>query len=471
MFEDLIPSAPAQTPAPPPGLFDDLIPAGGAAGVASAAKIAVPGGADEQALPRSTAGTDPGEQRIAAPARNGQLAVAASSQTNARGDTSAPPGLFDDLIPRSAASRALVSGPSVTPDAVPSGLAAAITDIPREVGATTREAWENLRRALPSTLGGERDMASEGPFESVGRTGKGLLAAAALPFAPLQGAVRSLIGHPMVAVDQALRRGAVGLYGEDKVGDSELATGQTPGGMTYDEARRRADIVPHLMPPRGGTAVLRPPPQTNPPGPAPNTGPRGFPPPPTQGAPGEEPVGPDETTSSRERASRRDTESSESQAQLPERSPERSLPVPLAARLTGDELGQADSLGELRQLARQYGRDNLAGRTFVNRMMGYPIVITNSGIDRSTSGAKGPDLLRMIPAVPDMIEHGQWLHAEPDRYGRSSIRAVHIFESAIELGGKRFNTIFFVRETNDGKFFYDYGIRRSDTGVPSGPER
>jgi hypothetical protein len=29
MFEDLIPSASGQTPAPPPGMFDDLIPAGG----------------------------------------------------------------------------------------------------------------------------------------------------------------------------------------------------------------------------------------------------------------------------------------------------------------------------------------------------------------------------------------------------------------------------------------------------------
>jgi HNH/ENDO VII superfamily nuclease len=37
MFEDLIPSASAQTSAPPPGLFDDLIPPAGAAGVPSQA--------------------------------------------------------------------------------------------------------------------------------------------------------------------------------------------------------------------------------------------------------------------------------------------------------------------------------------------------------------------------------------------------------------------------------------------------
>ena len=107
MFEDLIPSASGQTPAPPPGMFDDLIPAGGAVG--------------------TVAGGISGDPAPAEP---------------------------------------------------PSGFAAAITDIPREVAATTREAWENLRRAVPSSLGGERDMASEGPLESLARTGQGLLAAA-----------------------------------------------------------------------------------------------------------------------------------------------------------------------------------------------------------------------------------------------------------------------------------------------------
>jgi hypothetical protein len=110
MFEDLVPSAPAQTPAPPPGVFDDLIPSGAAAGVASAAKLAAPERADEQALPRSTAGTDPGDERIEPPARNGQLAVAASDQTNAPDGASAPPRLFDDLIPAAARGGGAVGG-------------------------------------------------------------------------------------------------------------------------------------------------------------------------------------------------------------------------------------------------------------------------------------------------------------------------------------------------------------------------
>jgi hypothetical protein len=34
-----------------------------------------------------------------------------------------------------------------------------------------------------------------------------------------------------------------------------------------------------------------------------------------------------------------------------------------------------------------------------------------------------------------------------------------------------FGTIFFVRETHDGHFFYDYGVKRGDTEMPSGPGR
>src|SRR5262249_13822541 len=204
---------------------------------------------------------------------------------SAQAQTPAPgPGLFDDLIPAGAAKTPAAAGvPNDDAEEVPSGLAAAITDIPREVKASTREAWENLRRALPSSLGGGRGMANEGPLEGLGRTGKGLLAAAALPFAPVQRVARSLTGHSMVAADQALRQGAVGLYGEDKVRAAEQATGHSPGGMTYDEARRHADTLLSLSGPRGGLAAAI---QPAPGGPAASQGPSPTAPPPP---PDEEP--------------------------------------------------------------------------------------------------------------------------------------------------------------------------------------
>jgi hypothetical protein len=110
MFEDLIPSAPAATP---PGMFDDLIPAGGVAGAAGGGVFAAPGGADRLASPRATAGTDPGDERIDASGRNGPLAPPFPGQTSARNGASPSPspGLFDDLIPAASVSGAAAGGP------------------------------------------------------------------------------------------------------------------------------------------------------------------------------------------------------------------------------------------------------------------------------------------------------------------------------------------------------------------------
>jgi hypothetical protein len=109
MFEDLVPPVPPETGALPLGVFDDLIPTSAAADVAAAGKLAVPGGADEQTLPRSTPDTGPGDGTIGAPQRNGQSAVALSDKTTAGDGTSPSPGLFDDLIP-TAARRGAAAG-------------------------------------------------------------------------------------------------------------------------------------------------------------------------------------------------------------------------------------------------------------------------------------------------------------------------------------------------------------------------
>ena len=153
MFEDLVPSAQAATPAPPPGVFDDLIPAGAGADAAAAGKLAAPGGADEQALPRSTAGTDPGDESIQTPARDGQLAVALSGQSNARDDTSPSPGLFEDLIPAGARNGAAGGGAvggmsSETEPSVGSVLKQVAIGVPE--GALNMAAWDMIRDLVSS---------------------------------------------------------------------------------------------------------------------------------------------------------------------------------------------------------------------------------------------------------------------------------------------------------------------------------
>jgi hypothetical protein len=563
-----------------------------------------------------------------------------------------PPGMFDDLIP--------------APDAP-----AAITDIPREVYQSTADSIQATAdhfaaaRIRPEDRGTSFfDIRPE--LRRFKETGEGMLSALAVPFAPIQGVARSLLGHPMVEADKALRRGAVGLYGEDKVRAAEQATGASPGGMTYDEARRNADTALSLLAPRAGLGVVRRPVQPAPPPPPPpkaapsapsetvatpreadastsasgthpqeatavrptDSGPsggdlqtpsgeppesapasqqqiaksrakigdalgdvgippdrvdpadiegaarlvtrrdlltfdafkravigdaleRGFAtpqeidqvygkdtadeyrgpstPPDGEAArteshapirpdsdatqsqqlprPGEDggetrgepdatpgegqpagaaerssetgphpPAAADERVPAEERQPggpaelRGASDSDPNNAAGPEETvrpdgiaPEDDARPPVAARLTGEELGPATDLKHLRALAQQYARENLVGRVITNRATRFPITINWSGMKKATSEGHGDDILRMVPGVPDMLEHGNYLGAYRDKKNRHSIRAVHIFESAVDLAGKRIDTLLFVRERNDGQFFYDLGIKRGDT--------
>ena len=130
----------------------------------------------------------------------------------------------------------------------------------------------------------------------------------------------------------------------------------------------------------------------------------------------------------------------------------------IAARLTGRELGEATGAESFRTLARQYARDNLVGRTVTNQDTGFSIAINWQGMKKATSGPHQEALLKLVPAIPDMLERGRYLGSSKDSAGRQTIKAYHMFESGAELAGTPHQTILFVRETDDGKFFYDFGI-------------
>ena len=130
-----------------------------------------------------------------------------------------------------------------TPEAAPApkksapatGLLAPITDIPREVYDTTAEALSGVNDNLNpfSAAGAERRARGEAP--SFLSTGKGILSAMSAPFAPIQGAARSLIGHPLAAIAP---------------------------GTSYDEAKHAVDTaLMGLAPRRAPSAAPRPAPQ------------------------------------------------------------------------------------------------------------------------------------------------------------------------------------------------------------------
>jgi hypothetical protein len=128
--------------------------------------------------------------------------------------------------------------------------------------------------------------------------------------------------------------------------------------------------------------------------------------------------------------------------------------------LSGDELGRPAGGQNYRELARQYGKDNLVGQVVINEITRFPIEISWSGIKKATSGPRNDELMKLIPALPEMLERGRYVGAFPDNKGRIDIKAYHVFESGADLAGNPSRTLIFVRERIDGKFFYDFTIPR-----------
>lgn len=99
-----------------------------------------------------------------------------------------------------------------------------------ETGRSTKSAIE--------AIGNLRGIAGRGQLEGLAATGRAAMAVPELIASPLTGAVRSYGGRAIQSADQLLRKGAVKLYGEDRV----------PPAMTFDEAAGRAEQGAMLAP-------------------------------------------------------------------------------------------------------------------------------------------------------------------------------------------------------------------------------
>ena len=135
---------------------------------------------------------------------------------------------------------------------------------------------------------------------------------------------------------------------------------------------------------------------------------------------------------------------------------------PVSAVLTGDELGSGLSVADLRKAARMMLAGWSASKlTVTNAATGMEI-----GFDRASSGKApariGENLLRLIPAVPDMLRTGRlWQTIPGDRPGVSH---AHIFTAAAVLDGRRIDTILYVHEKNTGERFYSLHVDRGTVG-------
>lgn len=146
--------------------------------------------------------------------------------------------------------------PASEPTGWKSYIPAAFRDIPGEAWDATAEqvknignAWSNMRQRRAEQAKRDREGGSFfdprgmlGPVQDVGDVGGALLSAASLPVAPIQGAARSLIGHPMADIETT-----VGTVINPQVAQERAK------GKAYEDAKSAVDLAMAAVRPRGHT--------------------------------------------------------------------------------------------------------------------------------------------------------------------------------------------------------------------------
>ncbi|SKB32251.1 LPD3 domain-containing protein [Sphingopyxis flava] len=148
-----------------------------------------------------------------------------------------------------------------------------------------------------------------------------------------------------------------------------------------------------------------------------------------------------ETAAAEKRSAGDDIEAVSKQSRLDEREP--------VAVLTGDELGVKfngpSDVPALRTAAIRHYKREMVGRS-VTMSDGKPVTFTSRGLRHSTS-LKGDILLRLVPAIPAILEKGEIVYSGPgDRRGIEKRIEV---AARVLLGDRSFNVYVIVREHTD----------------------
>lgn len=119
--------------------------------------------------------------------------------------------------------------------------------------------------------------------------------------------------------------------------------------------------------------------------------------------------------------------------------------------ITGDELGvQFNDDSDFRALiagAQRWYRANLVGRT-IKMVDGVPVTFSTRGL-RETTHNKGDVLLRLVPAIPDILAKGTIMPEQPG--DRANIRSIVWVKAPVNFMGKEITVAVAVRQHSDGK--------------------
>ncbi len=114
------------------------------------------------------------------------------------------------------------------------------------------------------------------------------------------------------------------------------------------------------------------------------------------------------------------------------------------------------SMNEQLAQAKEFSRQNLAGKTVQNRSDGQAILIPASGIKHTLSGQVSPMALAAVRQLDKIIESSTFVSSEPDKKGRNTIKEVRFYEQDVLFNSKPGRVRVVVRVAADGARFYDH---------------
>ena len=122
-------------------------------------------------------------------------------------------------------------------------------------------------------------------------------------------------------------------------------------------------------------------------------------------------------------------------------------------QFSGEELGGLDvPIKTLKVRAANYARKHFSGKTVTIASDGAQVIIASGGIKKAMSANVSPVAAIVTSKLDKLIENGRYVDTLPDE----TIKAVHYYETPVDVGGKESVVRIVVREHPDGKRYYDH---------------
>lgn len=133
----------------------------------------------------------------------------------------------------------------------------------------------------------------------------------------------------------------------------------------------------------------------------------------------------------------------------------------------------AAGIKALRDEAKKWAGQNLAGKNFHNDPTGWDVQVSQRGIRETLSRSARPEKVLSMAALPELLKHGVLAKSEPNRKKDRDpfTRTVHTMYAPVQIGGADYVARLIIKESDNGHLFYDHDLsdvvaaKRPDEGT------